>query len=199
MPMPPFESFAALNAHLEQRCLKRMDAQLRGHTERIGQRMEGDLEDLLPLPAAPYDACDQRAGLVSSLSLVRYRTRDYSAPVAYGASGGAGKGLRGPGGHQLWIRRHRPAPPLLPAGRLRLRPHPLPAAAGKEVRGPWTRPPRCRDGSCPDGVCHAAPPPGVQDGTKGQAGVRPGAPAPRELQAGRGARPQCRTPSVWGR
>ena len=48
VPMPPFESFAALNAHLEQRCLKRMDAQLRGHTERIGQRMEGDLEDLLP-------------------------------------------------------------------------------------------------------------------------------------------------------
>ena len=48
VPVPSFESFAALNAHLEQRCLKRMDAQLRGHTERIGQRMEGDLEDLLP-------------------------------------------------------------------------------------------------------------------------------------------------------
>ena len=46
--------------------------------------MERDLEALLPLPAAPYDACDQRAGRVSSLSLVRYRTTDYSAPVAYG-------------------------------------------------------------------------------------------------------------------
>ena len=46
--------------------------------------MERDLEALLPLPAAPYDACDQRAGRVSSLSLVRYRTNDYSAPVAYG-------------------------------------------------------------------------------------------------------------------
>ena len=84
VPMPPFESFAALNAHLEQQCLTRMDAQLRGHTERIGQRMERDLEDLPPLPAAPYDACNQRAGRVSSLPPVRSRTRDYSAPVAYG-------------------------------------------------------------------------------------------------------------------
>ena len=84
VPIPSFESFEALNAHLERRCLTRMDARLRGHTESIGQRMERDLEALLPLPAAPYDACDQRAGRVSSLSLVRYRTNDYSAPVAYG-------------------------------------------------------------------------------------------------------------------
>ena len=84
VPVPSFESFAALNAHLERRCLARMDTRLRGHTERIGQRMERDLEALLPLPPVPYDACDQRAGRVSSLSLVRYRTNDYSAPVAYG-------------------------------------------------------------------------------------------------------------------
>jgi hypothetical protein len=31
-----------------------------------------------------YDACEKQAGRVSSLSLVRYRTNDYSAPVAYG-------------------------------------------------------------------------------------------------------------------
>ena len=84
VPIPSFDSFGALNAYLEQRCLERMDAQLRGHTETIGQRMERDLEALLPLPDAPYDACDKQAGRVSSLSLVRYRTNDYSAPVAYG-------------------------------------------------------------------------------------------------------------------
>ena len=54
------------------------------HTETIGQRMERDLDALLPLPAAPYDACDKQASRVSSLSLVRYRTKDYSVPVAYG-------------------------------------------------------------------------------------------------------------------
>ena len=84
VPVPSFQSFDALNAHLEERCLGRMDARLRSHDETIGQRMERDLDALLPLPAAPYDACDKQASRVSSLSLVRYRTNDYSAPVAYG-------------------------------------------------------------------------------------------------------------------
>ena len=83
-PVPSFASFDALNAHLERRCLERMDARLRGHTETIGKRLERDLETLLPLPPSPYDACERRAGRVSSLSLVRYRTNDYSVPVAYG-------------------------------------------------------------------------------------------------------------------
>jgi len=46
--------------------------------------MERDLEALLPLPAVAYEACDQQPSRVSSLSLVRYRTNDYSVPVAYG-------------------------------------------------------------------------------------------------------------------
>ena len=46
--------------------------------------MERDLEALMSLPSVPYDACDRQAGRVSSLSLVRYRTNDYSVPVAYG-------------------------------------------------------------------------------------------------------------------
>ena len=62
VPIPSFESFDALNAYLERRCLERMDAKLRGHTETIGQRLERDLEDLLPLPPVPYDACDKQGG-----------------------------------------------------------------------------------------------------------------------------------------
>ena len=84
VPVPSFESFDALNAHLERRCLERMDARLRGHSESIGQRMERDLDALLPLPPVRYDACEKQAGRVSSLSLVRYKTNDYSVPVAYG-------------------------------------------------------------------------------------------------------------------
>ena len=84
VPIPSFESFDALNAHLEECCLERMDARLRGHTETIGQRMERDLDALLPLPAVAYDACEKQAGRVSSLSLVRYRTNYYPVPVAYG-------------------------------------------------------------------------------------------------------------------
>ena len=68
VPMPSFESFDALNAYLERRCLEGMDAKLRGHTETIGQRMERDLDALLPLPPVAYDACEKPAGRVSSLS-----------------------------------------------------------------------------------------------------------------------------------
>ena len=68
VPVPSFESFEALNAYLERRCLERMDARLRGHTESIGQRMERDLDALLPLPPVAYDACEKQAGRVSSLS-----------------------------------------------------------------------------------------------------------------------------------
>ena len=84
VPIPSFESFDALNAHLEQHCVRRFDDRLRGHNETIGERLERDLEKLLPLPAVPYDASDKHATRVSSLSLVRYRTNDYSVPVAYG-------------------------------------------------------------------------------------------------------------------
>ena len=67
--VPSFESFEALNAHLERRCLARMDARLRSYSESIGQRMERDLETLPPLPPVAYDACGKQAGRVSSLSL----------------------------------------------------------------------------------------------------------------------------------
>ena len=43
-----------------------------------------DREALKRPPPAPFDACDKQGTRVSSLSLVRYRTNDYSVPVAYG-------------------------------------------------------------------------------------------------------------------
>ena len=57
-------------------------ARARGRT--IGERFEKDRTALLPLPATPYVACDKRTGRVSSLSRVRYRGNDYSAPVCWG-------------------------------------------------------------------------------------------------------------------
>ena len=39
---------------------------------------------MMDLPAAPFDACDQATGQVNSQALVRYKTNDYSVPVAYG-------------------------------------------------------------------------------------------------------------------
>ena len=84
VPIPVFESFEALNAHLLECCRRRMADSLRGHEGTIGDRLERDLAAFQkPLPA-PYDACEKAPARVSSLSLVRYRLNDYSAPTAYG-------------------------------------------------------------------------------------------------------------------
>ncbi len=84
VPVPRAESFEALNDALAGQCRRRQAARLRGHKETIGERLARDREAFLPLPPAPYDACDKRTGRVSSLSLVRCRGNDYSVPVAYG-------------------------------------------------------------------------------------------------------------------
>ena len=84
VPVPAYESFEALNAHLADCCRKRMSERLRGHTETIGERLERDLAALRkPLPT-PYDACEKVGTRVSSLSLVRYRRNDYSVPTSFG-------------------------------------------------------------------------------------------------------------------
>ena len=84
VPMPEFATWQAFNLWLEEQCRKRQRAVLRGESETIGERLQRDLAAMRPLPAAPFDACDQDNGRVSSQSLVRYKTNDYSVPVAYG-------------------------------------------------------------------------------------------------------------------
>jgi transposase len=84
VPRPRFASWDKFNAHLLIQCQKRRERKLRGHEQSIGERFEKDRERLLPLPAAPYEACDKRLTRVTSMSLVRYRTNDYSVPVEWG-------------------------------------------------------------------------------------------------------------------
>jgi transposase len=84
VPVPVAPSLAALNAALEQRCLERLDHRVRGHAETIGERLVRDLAALQERPSVPFEACERKAGRVSSLSLVRYDRNDYSVPTAYG-------------------------------------------------------------------------------------------------------------------
>ncbi len=83
VPAPRAESFEALNAQLETRCMERQGQVLRGHSESIGERMLRDLDALMALPPVPYDACDKVRTRATSISMVRYRCNDYSVPVAY--------------------------------------------------------------------------------------------------------------------
>ena len=82
VPIPRFATWGDLNLWLAEQCRKRQADVLRGHGDSIGQRLVRDLEAMMDLPAAPFDACDQATGQVNSQSLVRYKTNDYSVPVA---------------------------------------------------------------------------------------------------------------------
>ena len=84
VPLPRFASWEAFNLRLEEQCRRRQGDILRGHRETIGERLTRDLEAMSAPPAAPFEACAQAPGQVSSQSLVRYETNDYSVPVAYG-------------------------------------------------------------------------------------------------------------------
>jgi transposase len=84
VPVPRCGSWEELNASLLDQCRKRRQQRLRKHEQTIGERFEKDQAAFLPLPTTPYEACDKQTGRVSSLSLVRYRTNDYSVPVCWG-------------------------------------------------------------------------------------------------------------------
>lgn len=84
VPIPQAGSFDDLNTRLLDHCRRRRSDRLRGHAETIGERLARDSGAFLPLPPAPYDACEKKPARVSSLSLVRYRGNDYSVPTAYG-------------------------------------------------------------------------------------------------------------------
>jgi hypothetical protein len=84
VPIPRAHSYEELNVRLREQCQARQGRRLRGHQETIGQRAQRDRQNLLPLPATPYQACDKLVTRVTSLSLVRYRRNDYSVPVCYG-------------------------------------------------------------------------------------------------------------------
>src|SRR3954454_22152311 len=84
VPVPRAASWEELNAHLEDGCRKRRERRVRGHGETSAERSERDRAALLPLPAVPYEGCEKITTRVTSLSLVRYRSNDYSVPTEYG-------------------------------------------------------------------------------------------------------------------
>ena len=72
VPAPRYDSFDDLNAHLEAKCLARQGETLRGHGKTIGERLMSDLDALMGLPVAEYEACDHVSTRATSISMVRY-------------------------------------------------------------------------------------------------------------------------------
>jgi transposase len=84
VPVPRFASWEALTTYLLEQCRQRREQRVRGEPETIGERFARDRAAFLPLPASAYEACEKQVARVSSMSLVRYRTNDYSVPTEYG-------------------------------------------------------------------------------------------------------------------
>ncbi len=92
VPIPRLATWDEFNAWLEEQCRKRQRDRLRGESETIGERLQRDLAAMRPLPASPFDTCDQASARVTAQSLVRYKTNDYSVPVAFGHQDGLVRG-----------------------------------------------------------------------------------------------------------
>jgi len=84
VPIPEAASWEALNEQFVRDAQARRARRLRGHMETIGERFKRDRAAFLPLPAARFEACAKTTVRVSSISLVRYKTNDYSVPTEYG-------------------------------------------------------------------------------------------------------------------
>ncbi len=180
VPIPRFSSWEALNHWLEKKCIERRERRLRGHSETIGERFERDRSALLPLPLAPYEACDKRTTRVTSVSLVRYRSNDYSVPVAYGHREVLVKGYVGEERDQLRQRGDCSSSPQLRAGRADLRSVALPGAAGKKDERTGSGSPTGRLGAA-CGVRATAAFAGGAFGQAGQTRVRAGVASARGL------------------
>ena len=83
VPVPQFDSFQELNAHLEQHCREDLGRRVRGQKAIKRELLQEDQACFVRLPAADFEACRQASTSVNRLSLVRFDCNDYSVPVRY--------------------------------------------------------------------------------------------------------------------
>lgn len=82
VPVPSVGSLDELNSRLKERCDQYNDTTVPRTDETVGDRFCFEKKHLLPLP--PAHACAKKArAAVSTLSLVRFETNDYSVPTRY--------------------------------------------------------------------------------------------------------------------
>ena len=148
VPVPRAASWEELNAQLLEQCRQRRERKLRGHAETIGERFERDQEKLLPLPAAPYEACEKRPARVSSQALVRYRDQRLLGAGGLRTSRVLVKAFVWEVVICLRQRGDRAAPAQLRAGGDDLRSAALPGAAGAKDQRAGPGGAACRAGSC---------------------------------------------------
>jgi transposase len=82
-PVPQVESLGELNALLRQRCLDYLTHTQARQTQRVGDRLQAEKEQLLPLPSHPPECCRILPVKASKFALIQFETNRYSVPSAY--------------------------------------------------------------------------------------------------------------------
>ena len=80
-PIPDCVSWEELNSYLVRRCIDRRDQKQAKQSESIGDRYLKEKSHLLPLPSDKYESFETKLVKVNSLSVVNYRTNEYSVPT----------------------------------------------------------------------------------------------------------------------
>jgi len=83
VPVPSFETFTELNAHLARCCEVDLDRRLRGKGATKRERLEEDRTAMLMLPEVAFEPRRVEMRRANSLSVVRFDRNDYSVPTAY--------------------------------------------------------------------------------------------------------------------
>lgn len=83
VPVPKTDSFATLNARLEEHCRMELTRKLRGKEQPKHELLEEERTQFLPLPKEEFDAAWTEPAAANSLSLVRFDRNDYSVPTAW--------------------------------------------------------------------------------------------------------------------
>ncbi len=82
VPVPRTESFASLNAQLEEQCRGELARTVRGKEHTKAVLLDEERAQLLPLPVEEFDTARAEPVRANSLSLVRFDRNDYSVPTA---------------------------------------------------------------------------------------------------------------------
>ena len=83
VPIPRVSSLAELNITLLERCDKYEHHRIQGKPDTVGNMFRLEKESLNPLPRYIFETAKCTSVRVNAFSTVRFRTNDYSVPVAY--------------------------------------------------------------------------------------------------------------------
>ncbi len=84
VPVPQVNSFEHLNEQLWESCWNEQHRTLRGKGKTKLELWLEDGQAFLAKPAVAFDSCCKSTVNAGSLSLIRYKSNDYSVPVRYG-------------------------------------------------------------------------------------------------------------------